>query len=277
MTRDGLLKAIQLRGYSGMGPYRKNTGAIGGIDIYQCPHIESVIYPVYTNKTVSGNFRGPEYPQGYYGIESMMDDVAYKLKMDPVDFILKNMTRKSRDEVPYTNYSLEECMTRGAEAFEWKKRWRSQPGSDPGPVKRGAGMSFMAFRSALGRSNAVIRLDAKRKIHRFRRCNGYRGRRENDDGDHCGRSSGCAALEDRRRLGRHGPLSLFRRRVRQPYDDTNRIRGYPGCGSAQAPNRRKRITERRKRSGRFRIAQSHAGRQGARSICGALRRSRGRH
>ncbi len=163
VSRDGVLKAIQLRGYSGMGAYRKNTGAIGGIDIYQCPHIESVIYPVYTNKTVSGNFRGPEYPQGYYGIESMMDDVAYKMKMDPVEFIMKNMTRKSRDEVPYTNYSLEECMRRGAEAFEWKKRWRSQPGSDAGPVKRGAGVSFMAFRSALGRSNAVIRLDSKGK------------------------------------------------------------------------------------------------------------------
>jgi xanthine dehydrogenase molybdenum-binding subunit len=167
VTRDGTLKAIQLRGYSGMGGYRKNTGAIGGIDIYQCPHIESVIYPVYTNKTVSGNFRGPEYPQGYYGIESMMDDVAYKMKMDPVEFILKNMTRKSRDEVPYTNYSLEECIRRGAEAFDWKNRWRPQPGSDPGPVKRGAGVSFMAFRSALGRSSAVIRLDSKGKYTVF--------------------------------------------------------------------------------------------------------------
>src|SRR4030095_11835194 len=161
VTRDGELKAIQLRGYSGMGPYRKNTGSIGGIDIYQCANIERVVYPAYTNKTVSGNFRGPEYPQGVYGIESMMDDVAYKLKMDPVDFILKNMTRKSNDQVPYTNYSLEECIRRGAEVFEWKKRWRPQPGSDPGPVKRGAGVSFMAFRSALGRSNAVVRLDAK--------------------------------------------------------------------------------------------------------------------
>ena len=161
VTKDGVLKSIQLRGYSGMGPYRKNTGAIGGIDLYQCPNIESTIYPVYTNKTVSGNFHGPEYPQGFYGIESMMDDVAYKMKMDPVDFILKNMTRKSRDEVPYTNYSLEECIRRGAEAFEWEKRWHPQPVSDKGPIKRGAGVSFMAFRSALGRSNAVIRLDAK--------------------------------------------------------------------------------------------------------------------
>ena len=28
VSRDGVLKAIQLRGYSGMGPYRKNSGAI---------------------------------------------------------------------------------------------------------------------------------------------------------------------------------------------------------------------------------------------------------
>ena len=46
----------------------------------------------------------------------------------------------SRDEVPYTNYSLEECIRRGAAQFDWKTRWRPQPGSDPGPIKRGAGV-----------------------------------------------------------------------------------------------------------------------------------------
>jgi putative selenate reductase molybdopterin-binding subunit len=158
---DGTLQAIQMRGYSGMGPYRKNTGNIAGVELYQCPHTETSISPVYTNRTVSGNFRGPEFPQGFFGIQSMMDDVAAKLKMDPVEFILKNMTRKAGDQTPYTTYSLDECIHRGAEAFEWKKRWRSQPGSDPGPIKRGAGVSFMAFRAGLGRSSAVIRVDAK--------------------------------------------------------------------------------------------------------------------
>src|SRR5207244_11119363 len=115
----------------------------------------------YTNKTVSGNFRGPEYPQGFYGIESMMDDVAYKLKMDPVDFILKNMTRKANDEVPYTNYSLEECIRRGAEVFEWKKRWHPPPGSDPGPIKRGAGAALIALLASLGGARHEVRLRAR--------------------------------------------------------------------------------------------------------------------
>jgi xanthine dehydrogenase YagR molybdenum-binding subunit len=161
VTADGTLQSIQLRGYSGMGPYRKNTGNIGGIDVYQCPNIETVIYPVYTNKSVSGNFRGPEYPQGYFGIQCMMDDVAYKMNMDPVDFVLKNMTRKANDQQEYTNYSLDECLRRGVDAFEWKKRWRPKPGSDAGPIKRGAGMSFMAFRSGTGKSNAIIKVDSK--------------------------------------------------------------------------------------------------------------------
>ena len=160
---DGTLQAIRLRGFSGMGPYRKNSGNIAGVEIYQCPNIETSISPVYTNRTVSGNFRGPEYPQGFFGIQSMMDDVAAKLKMDPVEFILKNMTRKAGDQTPYTNYSLEECIRRGAEAFEWRKRWKSTPGSDPGPIKRGAGVSFMAFRAGLGRSSAVVRLDGSGK------------------------------------------------------------------------------------------------------------------
>jgi CO/xanthine dehydrogenase Mo-binding subunit len=160
VASDGTLKAIQLRGFSGMGPYRKNSGAIAGVELYQCPNVETSVSPVYTNRTVSGNFRGPEYPQGFFGIQSMMDDVAAKLKMDPTAFILKNMTRKFRDELPYTNHSLDECMQRGMEAVRWKDRWRPA-GSDTGRIRRGIGVSFMAFRSGLGRSNAVIRVNAK--------------------------------------------------------------------------------------------------------------------
>jgi CO/xanthine dehydrogenase Mo-binding subunit len=156
---DGTLSAIQLRGYSGMGPYRKNSGSMAGVELYKCANIETVIHPTYTNRTVSANFRGPEYPQGFFGMQSMMDDVAHRLNADPVEFAIRNMSRMSRDEVPYTSYSLEECIRRGAAAFDWKTRWRAQPGSDAGPIKRGAGMTYMLFRSGLGQSSAVLKLD----------------------------------------------------------------------------------------------------------------------
>jgi CO/xanthine dehydrogenase Mo-binding subunit len=143
-----------------MGPYRKNSGSMAGVELYKVPNVDVSISPAYTNRTVSANFRGPEYPQGFFGMQSMMDDVVFKLKADPVEFALKNMSRMSRDEVPYTNYTLEECIRRGAEAFDWKARYKATPGSDRGPIKRGAGMTYMLFRSGLGQSSAILRLNA---------------------------------------------------------------------------------------------------------------------
>jgi CO/xanthine dehydrogenase Mo-binding subunit len=164
VANDGRLTGIQLRGYSGMGPYRKGAGGIAGVELYQCPNVETTIYPVYTNMAVSANLRGPAYPQGIFGIESLMDHIAYELKIDPLEFRLKNMTRKYHDELPFTSNGLEDCIRRGAEAFEWKKRWHPA-GAGAGPMKRGAGMAMGAFGSAVGRSSAVIKLDAAGKYH----------------------------------------------------------------------------------------------------------------
>jgi CO/xanthine dehydrogenase Mo-binding subunit len=164
VANDGTLTGIQLRGYSGMGPYRKGAGGIAGVELYQCPNVETTIYPVYTNMAVSANLRGPAYPQGIFGIESLMDHIAYELKIDPLEFRLTNMTRKYHDELPFTSNGLEDCIRRGAEAFDWKKRWHPA-GMGAGPMKRGAGMAMGAFGSAVGRSSAVVKLDGSGKYH----------------------------------------------------------------------------------------------------------------
>ncbi len=164
VKNDGTLTAIQLTAFTGAGAYRKGSCDLSGTEIYQVPHLEASVQPVYTNTAVSANYRAPAYPQGVFGIESLMDDVAYALKMDPVEFRLKNMTRKFRDQTPYTSCGLEDCIRKGAEAFEWKKRWHA-PGEGAGPVKRGVGMAMGMFGSALGRSSAVVRLDAQGDYH----------------------------------------------------------------------------------------------------------------
>lgn len=160
VNRDGTLAAIQLRGYCGMGPYRKGAGGIAGTELYQCPNVETVVHPVYTNMAVSANYRGPAYPQGVFGIESLMDHIANELKIDPVEFRLKNLTRKYRDAIPYTSNGLADCIRRGAETIEWKKRWHPA-GAGAGPLKRGVGLAMGCFSSSLGRSSAVIDLDSR--------------------------------------------------------------------------------------------------------------------
>ena len=166
VTNAGIVTAIELIGYSGMGPYRKNAGGIGGLELYACPNRYRAISPVYTNRTTSGNFRAPSEPHGVYGIASLMDDIAYTLGMDPVEFTLQNMLRPTAEQ-PFTNYSLEDCIQLGVQQFDWPARRKVIPGSDPGPIKRGAGFSFMMFRAALGMSSAVVQVDAQQRYTLF--------------------------------------------------------------------------------------------------------------
>ena len=166
VKQDGMVTGIQMRGYSGMGPYRKNSGGISGMDAYACENRQRTIYPVYTNRTTSGNFRAPAEPHGFFAVESMMDDIAYKLGIDPVDFTLKNMNRPTEAR-PYTNFSLDECIALGRDQFDWATRRRVTPGSDEGPIKRGAGFSFMMFRAGVGTSSAIVRVDSNKMYTLF--------------------------------------------------------------------------------------------------------------
>jgi len=166
VKNDGTLTAIQLKATSGLGPYRKSAGSISGIEIYQCPHTEQTTALAFTNMAVSANYRAPAYPQGVFALEGTMDDVAYAIGMDPLDFRLKNFTRKFRDQVPYSSSGLEDCLRRGADLFEWKKRYRA-PGSSAGPIKRGVGMGMGMFGSALGMSAAILDVDASGKYRLF--------------------------------------------------------------------------------------------------------------
>ena len=165
VKNDGTLTAIQMTARTGVGAYRKSSGDLAGNEVYQVPNVETSTSPIYTNTAVAANYRAPAYPQGVFGIESLMDDVAYALKMDPVEFRLKNMTRKFRDQNAYTSFGLEDCVRKGAEAFGWKQRWKPEPGSGAGPIKRGAGMAMGMFGSGLGRSSAVIRVDSQGGFH----------------------------------------------------------------------------------------------------------------
>ncbi|MEE2790465.1 MAG: molybdopterin cofactor-binding domain-containing protein [Acidobacteriota bacterium] len=160
-SRDGTLQAVQLRGYSGMGPHRKSGGGIAGIELFRCPNVRREVSPVYTNMSVAANFRGPAYPQGVWGIESVMDQLAHELSIDPLDFHLHNLTREYNDETPYTSWALRECITEGADRFDWPSRWR-QPSGRTGRVTRGVGMAVGMFAARLGRSSAVLRLEQGR-------------------------------------------------------------------------------------------------------------------
>ena len=75
------------------------------------------------------DMRAPGGSSGMYAIECAMDELAYKLKMDPLEFRLKNYSEiDPSSQKPFTSKELRECYAEAAKKFGWNKR-DPQPGS----------------------------------------------------------------------------------------------------------------------------------------------------
>ncbi|HKX84502.1 MAG TPA: xanthine dehydrogenase family protein molybdopterin-binding subunit, partial [Pyrinomonadaceae bacterium] len=75
----------------------------------------NVIIPTYT--------RAPGKSTGSFALESAIDELAYQVKIDPVEFRLKNIPDKDPSNgKPFSSRATVECLKRGAEAIGWDKR-----------------------------------------------------------------------------------------------------------------------------------------------------------
>jgi len=96
-TKDGRLKAIEVKMTSDTGPYLvvgKGVMARSVIQVsgpYDIPNVSIDGYVVYTNNPVCGAMRGYGGPQGAVAHERQMDELANQLKMEPLELRRKNI------------------------------------------------------------------------------------------------------------------------------------------------------------------------------------------
>jgi len=75
------------------------------------------------NQPVPTSMRGPGAVPGLFAVESAMDELAVKLKMDPIQLRLLNEPEKDESKgLPFSSRHLKECLQLGAERFGWSKR-----------------------------------------------------------------------------------------------------------------------------------------------------------
>lgn len=132
---DGTLHAFELESYgtAGVGSAGSTEGGGGGAGfpapyIYHVPNTRVKQSAVNIDAGSARAFRAPGHPTASFGMESIMDELAAKMNIDPVELRLKN----DPSEVRRKEYRL------GAERFGWKEKYK-KPGSSPGPVKSGVG------------------------------------------------------------------------------------------------------------------------------------------
>lgn len=153
---DGTLTALQLTMYGSAGAYRDRVGCYWPVmTMYQCNNVRIAAYSSYTNLGRSRPFRAPGHPQGTFALDSILDDAAEKIGMDPLEFRLKNYAETSQvPPLPYTSKKLREAYQLGAERIGWNRR-NKVPGSGVGPVKRGIGMASQIWWGGGGPPAAV--------------------------------------------------------------------------------------------------------------------------
>jgi xanthine dehydrogenase YagR molybdenum-binding subunit len=150
--KDGKLVAINHAATAETASYEDFTEATVNMTrfMYACPNVSTRYRLVRLDRSVPIWMRGPGEATGAFALESAMDEMAYKLNLDPIEFRLLNYTETDPEhDRPYSSKHLKEAYERGAEAIGWKDR-KSQPGT----VKEdnwlvGYGMStgvFNAFR-----------------------------------------------------------------------------------------------------------------------------------
>lgn len=127
--KDGTLTAMKQLSYgtAGIG-LGSGVGNIAQA-MYECPNFETEQYDVFTNAGPGAAFRAPGNVQGAFALEQLIDELAEKLDMDPLqlrDVIDKSTIRKVERE-------------RGARLMNWKKPEKA--GSSPDTVKKGIGVA----------------------------------------------------------------------------------------------------------------------------------------
>ncbi len=140
--KDGTLTAMSLEAFGSAGAYRAWAGCnFPMIATYKCENVRTEMRSVYVNLGPGRPFRAPGRPQGTFALDSVLDDLAEKIGIDPLELRLRNNAEGDQfTNQPYTSKKLKECYQQGAKAFGWKEKWRP-PNSDSGPVKRGVGLA----------------------------------------------------------------------------------------------------------------------------------------
>jgi xanthine dehydrogenase YagR molybdenum-binding subunit len=128
--KDGTLVALKLLNYGTAG-VGTGAGASGPAqNMYTCPAICTEDSDVFINAGPAAAFRAPGHPQAVFGLEQVIDELAEKLEMDPLEL---------REKIDPSDARRVERKI-GAERFGWSGR-NKKPGSGDGPVKRGMGVA----------------------------------------------------------------------------------------------------------------------------------------
>ncbi|HLL70833.1 MAG TPA: xanthine dehydrogenase family protein molybdopterin-binding subunit [Pyrinomonadaceae bacterium] len=91
--------------------------------VYACPNLSAPLKITTTDLNTPTWMRAPGAVSGMFALECAMDELAYALKIDPLELRLINYAEVDPESGrPFSSKALRECYRLGAEKFGWKDR-----------------------------------------------------------------------------------------------------------------------------------------------------------
>lgn len=149
--KDGTIEAIDLYTLSNQGAYGEHgpttIGLAGHKSLPLYNHVKASRFTydvVYTNTMRAGAYRGYGATQGQFAVESIINELADELNMDPCEIRFKNMTRENEVLSQYYNEelnacALDRCLEKAMETIDYKNKPLRR---DMGDFVRGLGVSL---------------------------------------------------------------------------------------------------------------------------------------
>jgi CO/xanthine dehydrogenase Mo-binding subunit len=131
--------------------------------LYACDNVRTVQYPAKLNLPPMAAFRAPGFVEGTFALECLLDELAAKLDIDPLELRRRNYASSDRvDDRPFSSKNLEECYRRAEP--HWAKRDEVRARSD-GPWQHGIGLASQIWYGGGGPpSYAWIRVGADGRV-----------------------------------------------------------------------------------------------------------------
>src|SRR5205807_1755359 len=107
--------------------------------LYACENVRTVNYGAKLNMPPNAAFRAPGFVEGTFGLECLLDELAAKLDLDPLELRRRNYADSDRvDDRPFSSKNLAECYRRAEP--HWAKRDDVRARSS-GPWQHGIGLA----------------------------------------------------------------------------------------------------------------------------------------
>ena len=103
--------------------------------------------------------RAPGETTGSFALESLMDELAWRLKTDPIALRLKNYAEtEPQDGKPWSSKALRQCYEAGAQRFDWSRRVPTPRAMRNGNTLIGLGMASATYPANRSDAAAVARI-----------------------------------------------------------------------------------------------------------------------